>query len=214
MNEWAERASNEKRALWTLKSLWAEDRLRKWLSSRHRSFLTGTQGWLGEKNQDPTRQSQESWESGAPVMARWLTNPSGNREVAGLIPGLTQWVKDPALPWAVVCPLPLNLDGFLWLPWSREQHEQHCVTSEGRSLKAKQPLRTQSLCCEEAQAGCKGQVEASWLPAPDEVEATRDMRGEDFRRTATTPATIRLWLHKTAGGHYKVEPGTSQNHER
>ena len=29
-----------------------------------------------------------------PVMAQWLTNLTGNHEVAGLIPGLTQWVKD------------------------------------------------------------------------------------------------------------------------
>ena len=35
-------------------------------------------------------------------MAQWLMNPTGNHGVEGLVPGLGQWVGDPALPWAVV----------------------------------------------------------------------------------------------------------------
>ena len=30
-------------------------------------------------------------------MAQWLTNPTVNHEVVGLIPGAAQWVKDPEL---------------------------------------------------------------------------------------------------------------------
>ena len=31
-------------------------------------------------------------------MVQWLMNMTRKHEVAGLIPDLTQWVKDPALP--------------------------------------------------------------------------------------------------------------------
>ena len=31
-------------------------------------------------------------------MTQWLTNPTRNHEVSGLIPGLAQGVKDPVLP--------------------------------------------------------------------------------------------------------------------
>ena len=35
---------------------------------------------------------------GLPVVAQWLAKPTRNLELAGWIPGLTQWVKDPGLP--------------------------------------------------------------------------------------------------------------------
>ena len=31
-------------------------------------------------------------------MAQWLTDPTRNHEVSGLVPALAQWDNDPALP--------------------------------------------------------------------------------------------------------------------
>ena len=39
---------------------------------------------------------------GGPLVVQWLTNPTRNHEVVGSLLGLAQWVKDLALPGAVV----------------------------------------------------------------------------------------------------------------
>ena len=42
--------------------------------------------------------SQYYQNEGIPDIAQWLMNPTRNYEVEGLLPGLAQWVNDPALP--------------------------------------------------------------------------------------------------------------------
>ena len=51
-------------------------------------------GWPTKKKK---KGGKEKGRDGVPVVAQWLTNLTRNYEVAGLIPDLTQWVKDPAL---------------------------------------------------------------------------------------------------------------------
>ena len=44
------------------------------------------------------RQKKKKFNLGVPVVAQWAMNPTSIQEEAGSIPGLAQWVRDPALP--------------------------------------------------------------------------------------------------------------------
>ena len=46
---------------------------------------------------EKTKRQKKKGVIGVPIVAQWLTNPTRNHEVVGLIPALAQWVNDPAL---------------------------------------------------------------------------------------------------------------------
>ena len=68
-----------------------------------RENFLAIQGYL--RNQDSQvnnltlhlKQLEKREQTGVPVVVQWLVNLTRNREVVGSIPGLAQWIEDPAL---------------------------------------------------------------------------------------------------------------------
>jgi len=63
---------------------------------KHKAEKLGT-GWGGQGTGEE-QSGEDKMVCGFPVVAQWLTNPTKNHEVVGLIPGLAQRVMDLAFP--------------------------------------------------------------------------------------------------------------------
>ena len=62
-----------------------------------KSLRESATGFFGDPRKGFTR-CCEGCKRGAPAVAQQVKNPTRTHEVAGSIPGLAHWVKDPVLP--------------------------------------------------------------------------------------------------------------------
>ena len=68
-----------------------------YLAIKRNELLIDTIWGESQKQQTRRKKLAKKTTCGVPIVAQWLLNPTRNHEVEGLIPGLAQWVKDPAL---------------------------------------------------------------------------------------------------------------------